>query len=103
MTALIDPEAPLKFVMFPLAQNKISIRLENIGDKLDLAENTVYIKLEDYAKSIWTRVNGDLEFSGINIWETTLSGNQGYAEAKSAKTKWLTEEDGMEPPAPTYP
>jgi len=39
----------LKYVLFPLGRNKVQLRLENIGDKFDMAEQTVYVKVKDFA------------------------------------------------------
>ncbi len=42
-------QVPVKFVLFPTGKNKINVRLENIGDKFDAADQTVYVKLHDFA------------------------------------------------------
>ncbi len=66
----------VKYALFPLAQNKVSLRIENIGDKFDGLEKTVYVKVKDFAQSLWASVNGDAStLNSINIVETTLSGN----------------------------
>jgi hypothetical protein len=54
----------------------VSLRIENIGDKFDVEEQTVYVKVKDFAHSLWTSVNGDdSTLNNINIIETTLTGN----------------------------
>jgi hypothetical protein len=44
----------LKINLFPLAKNKILLRLENIGDNFDNgASDTTYFDLKDYALSLY--------------------------------------------------
>jgi hypothetical protein len=69
-------------------KNKIVLRLENIGDKMDTfyAEDTIYVDLNEFASYLWQAVNFDAEFFSVNFVETTLSGNQEFSKAKASKT-----------------
>ena len=78
LSSLIDKkaeEAPVKLLLFPVGKNKILARFENIGDKFDEEEQTVYIKVKDFAHDLWASVNGDAPLNDIHIIETTLTGN----------------------------
>jgi hypothetical protein len=43
-------------------KNKIVLRLENIGDKMDTfyAEDTIYVDLNEFASYLWQAVNFDV-------------------------------------------
>lgn len=92
---------PIKFVTFPLDKFKIVLRVENIGDMFD-TDNTLqvsYVKLYDLANYLWAQSNENAALKGINIKETTLSGNQNYEEGQAARSKWKTEDDSNQGPA----
>jgi len=97
-------QVPIKFALFPNGKNKVILRVENIGDKLDHSEQTAFVKIHDFAQSLWANLNEEFHILGaVNIEETTLSGNQRYSEAKAKKTKFVTEDDGTRTAPPEYP
>mmetsp|Transcript_19628 Transcript_19628/g.14345 ORF Transcript_19628/g.14345 Transcript_19628/m.14345 type:complete len:83 (+) Transcript_19628:2032-2280(+) len=42
-----DPIVPLKYALFPVAHNKLQLRLTNLGDKFDFDDQTVYVKIKE--------------------------------------------------------
>ena len=59
------------------------MRLENIGDKFDEQNQTVYIEVETLANNLWNHVNPEEALNGVTIEELTLSANQKFSEAKA--------------------
>ena len=74
-----------KQILFPVADNELLIRVENIFDLFDGPGEVLYLDLEGLAKQLWTDANGAAPLSNIQFDEKTLSANQGYSEATAKK------------------
>jgi hypothetical protein len=75
------------------------MRLENVFDNFDVHEpkqpnHTIYVQVKKFAEELYKYVNGDdAQLNNINVVETTLTGNQGYATMKKNKIKWQGVDD----------
>lgn len=84
-------------VTFPLARNKIMIRLENIGDIYDNAAETT-VQLKDIALTLCYYANSMNTFymwPEVTITEMSLTGNMPLEELKKRKIQWLTRDDAI--------
>ena len=72
----------VRMLTYPLAENKIMVRFENLADttpaKVDLASIAV---------DLWDSVNGDLA-AQVAMKEVTLTGNMGIQEMRDRKIQW---------------
>jgi len=89
---------PIKYAMFPVKRNTLFIRFENIADNLDYwnytqNDTTVYIKVREFAQSLFEHVNHGVNLQYINIVETSLTGNQAYSDMKANKVHWYGVDD----------
>jgi len=84
-------------VTFPLARNKIMIRLENIGDIYDNAAEAT-VQLKDIALTLCYYANSMNTFymwPEVTITEMSLTGNMPLEELKKRKIQWLTRDDAI--------
>lgn len=107
LTKEYDGPNTFKWEVLPVKRNMLFVRFENMGDKFDAknggtdtSNSTYYVKVQDFAKNLYTYVNGaGAKLNNINVWETSLTGNQKYSDMVKSKTKWVGEDDGkIQPP-----
>jgi hypothetical protein len=47
----------LKYVMIPMARNKIMVRVQNLNDEFDNVHTPLSVDMDKLARSFWTEVN----------------------------------------------
>lgn len=83
-------------VTFPLARNKIMIRLENIADIYDNAtETTVALKNLTLALYKYANSKNHQWYPEVWITEMSLTGNMPLEELRKRKIQWLTRDDAL--------
>ena len=96
-------DSKFKMVMFPMEQNKIMVRLENLLDNYDTemmnpslppAAQVYVIDMKALAGYLFDYVNeGAYLLDSVRIEEVSLTGNQKYTDMQKAKTMWKGMDD----------
>ncbi|CDW90125.1 glycosyl hydrolases family 38 protein [Stylonychia lemnae] len=86
-----------KIEIFPMSRSSVILRLENIADKFDLAQNqsqkVPYLQIDEMAKTIFRLANNGEEVSQVIISETSLLGTELYSYMQSDKIQWKGVDD----------
>jgi len=86
----------VNMVTFPLARNKIMIRLENIADIYDNATETS-VQLKNLTLALYAYANSNKHQWYPEVWitEMSLTGNMPIEELRKRKIQWLTRDDAL--------
>lgn len=105
--APVDLSFQGKYIIFPLAKNKILARFENIGDNFDDEEgifgnSSQKVDIEKFAQKFYEDANSEAATTSapqVNIVEVDLTNNQAWIdlEDKKAKWTWKGEDDHLRP------
>jgi len=72
--------------MFPVAQNEILVRFENLGDALDNQAQTIaQIDILNFATALYSEVNEEVQPSSVQVQEMFL---QGTYPKEQSHFKW---------------
>jgi hypothetical protein len=82
----------LKYVMVPLARNKIMIRVQNLNDEFDGVNTALPVDLDKLARSFWTEVNPSTSLESVKITETGITGNIEFSEMEKRRYVWKTKD-----------
>lgn len=87
----------MKLLMFPLAKNKIQLRIENIADIYNGALEVQTINLLGLATDLYKQANSGASPDSVQIEETSLTGNMSWEELVDRKITWKTTDDSVAP------
>lgn len=81
-----------KYIVFPLAKNKILARFENVGDKFDdeegiFGDGSLKVDINKFAKEFYSDANGE-SAQKVTIVEVDLTNNQAWTEMEAKKSDW---------------
>ena len=86
-----DFDGNLKIVLFPVARNKILVRMVNLADLFDGEPSEApQFDLEGWAKHLYATVNPGADSVNVAIVERNLSNSMDYSEMFESRLHWRT-------------
>jgi hypothetical protein len=82
----------VKMVSMPISKNKILVRLENLADLYDGAQQPAQVS-NSFAQALFNSANLLPKEMNIEFRELSLSGNMDIQEMLDRKIKWKTVDD----------
>lgn len=82
----------LKYVVQPMAKNKIMVRIQNLNDEFDGVTAGISVDVQDLAQKFWKDVNPSAGLKSVQVTETTVTGNLDVVEREKRRLHWQTVE-----------
>jgi hypothetical protein len=86
------PTGTLKFVSIPVSKNIVLLRVENIADLYDGAQEQV-MNVTSLLTQMWTNANRNAILPSFTFSEMSLTGNMLLTEMQGRKINWKTVDD----------